>query len=424
MPKKLMPAALGTISNVAAVGTPMMIVFDQLEVLETSRDHILAYGNTLVSLTEPPMGGLLAVQMVIDTEWDRAIKTTFSTGLRARLDVNRMALALPTASQRKALWEGWRERAGTQLPFPAPLSNDGWMRLEHQQGVTPGMMLKQFHFPDENGAEHPPATSLQEQWDAECKAVNQDRNAHEFADESRLRDGLIEALNTAEGAKVNATTDSIEVKATSDACLVLWQSASFQTLNGALKKWATKTKTARVVLVRERDCPLKPTWKSTLQQLQAFCSTPNGAFVEVSREDVVRLLTLARFLGKARARDITGPDGSPCDLETIQDWIVRTLRPYDWPVIKECLEPQTHETTTPETVKPTTKPKPAPKKKSAPTESLALSIVRELRLASVDRVMHDARKKQPDAQPETILTQLECPEIEWFGRSIVAIRRP
>jgi hypothetical protein len=73
-------AALQTLSAVAALRAPLVIVFDQLENLaerERSGERLNAYANLTSELVDAVRGAVL-VHMALATEWTHGIQPTFN----------------------------------------------------------------------------------------------------------------------------------------------------------------------------------------------------------------------------------------------------------------------------------------------------------------------------------------------------------
>jgi len=59
-----------------------------------------------------------------------------------------------------------------------------------------------------------------------------------------------------------------------------------------------------------------------------------------------------------------------------------------------------------------------------PTPKTALALVRRLRIASLDRVVREVIRLDPNATRAAVVAELEASstEVRWFGRSIVGVR--
>lgn len=443
--EEVAPSALRTLSVVASLGAPIVIVFDQLENLidaEGPGARLLSYANLTSELVDS-VRGLVLVHMALDTEWSRGIEPSLNLSQRSRLLMARETLTLPTPSEREQLLELWIN----QLPdrpsaFPWPFTDAQAKRFCQQPGVTPRMLLvecrRAFHGelvdgdpePDRTKAE-PSVTSSEEfgglaaEWEERLAAA---RSAAEEASEqrvcldvSRLADGLLACSRFLQGAALSAAkpADSGHLTLVRDAestRLAILHQAHFKSLGSALAKLTVLAERGPVIVLRERSHDLLPTWKDTLAKRSALLATGSARWVWLERDDAVLLFALDSLLQGARSGDVADEHGKPLSEASVVEWVGATLNVGAWQVIRDILSAESSE------------PEPARAAVGAvsatPSSGAALALLRRLRIASLDRIVREVTRLDPGATRASVMAELEqsSKEVGWFGRTIVAVR--
>ena len=439
-------SALRTLSAVASLGAPIVLVFDQLENLvdaEGPGSRLLAYANLTAELVDS-MRGLVLVHMALDTEWSRGIEPALNLSQRSRLLMGRETLGLPSPKEREELLRLWIDRLPERsLPYPWPFSEAQAIRLCQRPGVTPRMLLVEcrrafqgepVELDEEPRAETaaPPvgaaaldSQGLEVEWEerlsAARAAAEQASERREPIDPSRLADGLLacsQFLGTAELSPLKST-DCVQLKLTQGSRsvrLAFLHQAHHKSLGSALAKLSSIAQRESVVALRERAHDLPPTWKDTLAKRSALLATGRARWVWFERDDAERLLALDSLLQAARSGDLTDARGAPISAVTVAEWAGAKLDIPMWTIVRDVLglgedgEPELEV---------------APRQTSSDaTSKTALSLVRRLRIASLDRVVREVTRLDPLATRASVVAELEASssEVRWFGRSIVGVR--
>jgi hypothetical protein len=133
-------------------------------------------------------------------------------------------------------------------------------------------------------------------------------------------------------------------------------------------------------------------------------------------EDAERLLALDSLLQAARSGDLTDARGAPVSPVTVSEWVAVKLEIPRWTIVRDVLGQGEESEPEIEAV---------PKQGSPePTTKTVLSLVRRLRIASLDRVVREVTRLDPLATRASVVAELEASahEVRWFGRSIVGVR--
>ncbi len=440
-------SALRTLSAVASLGAPIVLVFDQLENLvdaEGPGARLLAYANLTAELVDS-MRGLVLVHMALDTEWSRGIEPALNMSQRSRLLMARETLSLPSPKEREELLRIWIERLPERpLPYPWPFTEAQAARLCQRPGVTPRMLLvecrRAFQGEPIELDEEPRAAAaaqvaepgasvespgLDAEWEERLSAarVSADEAAErrEAIDPSRLADGLLACGQFLGSAQLSAqkSADGVQLKlalgARSTRLAFLHQS-HHKSLGSAIAKLTTVAEREAVVVLRERAHDLPPTWKDTLAKRSALLATGRARWIWFERDDAERLLALDSLLQAARSGDLTDARGATISAATVSEWVAAKLDIPKWTVVRDVLgegeeeEPEVEVASTVAIVETTTK--------------TALALVRRLRIASLDRVVREVTRLDPAATRASVVAELEASssEVRWFGRSIVGVR--
>ena len=483
----VMPA-LRTLGVAAAFGAPIVLVFDQLENLAEEggkTGRILAHAR-LVSELRDTVRGLVIVQMALDSEWATRIHPVLHGSDRARLEETVKHLSLPTAEERRALLDRWREalpEADRQKPPPYPFSPEDVSAWIHSDGMTPRMLMQACgeaylraqtspapeEAIDEGGASKPgPAANktgssglpapnepashherLEIQWnEALARARLEIDEAAEQArgvPPERIAGGMLAALRLL-GAEVNgpAAKGFVSLRVSLPAPTVTREVIIAQQPHpkslAAVVREATRLADAHPVLIlRERALTILPTWKDVNKQIAAFTATPRAEFAPLDREDIARLLALSNYLTSARSLDISAADGRPIPYNDVARWSAQALEPALWGPLQRILaQPAAPIAAPPVPVPPTPPAPPAPPSGQLPLPSrpskegahagarTAFEIVRaaiqRLRVASVDRLVREAKASDKALTRGAVTEELRRLPVQFFGDAIVVLK--
>lgn len=439
-------SALRTLSAVASLGAPIVLVFDQLENLvdaDGPGSRLLAYANLAAELVDS-MRGLVLVHMALDTEWSRGIEPALNLSQRSRLLMARATLSLPSPKEREELLRLWIERLPERpSPYPWPFSESQATRLCQRPGATPRMLLvdcrRAFQGEPLDLDEAPPPDSLlpsvdssasngqgleaewEERLSAARDAAEQAAARREPLDPSRLADGLLACGQFLHAVQLSSlkSQDGVQLKlamSTASVRLAFLHQAHFKSLGSAIAKLTAVAERESVVVLRERAFDLPPTWKDTLAKRSALLGTGRARWIWFEREDAERLLALDSLLQAARSGDLTDARGAPISAEAASKWVASTLDIARWTLIRDVLgdgdEPEREVDAAPTQTSP------------APTTHAVLALVRRLRIASLDRVVREVTRLDPAATRASVVAELEASsnEVRWFGRSIIGVR--
>ena len=443
-------SALRTLSAVASLGAPIVLVFDQLENLvdaEGPGARLLAYANLTAELVDS-MRGLVLVHMALDTEWSRGIEPALNLSQRSRLLMARETLSLPAPKEREELLRLWIERLpDPPLPYPWPFTEAQATRLCQRPGVTPRMLLVECRRafqgepielddePSPNASPQTPAAAtagaavasqgLDAEWEERLSAarVSADEAAERRMpiDPSRLADGLLACGQFLDSTQLSPlkSGDGVQLKVVHGARsgrLAFLHQSHFKSLGSAIAKLTVVAEREEVVVLRERAHDLPPTWKDTLAKRSALLATGRARWIWFERVDAERLLALDSLLQAARSGDLTDTRGAPISAASVNEWVAAELEIPKWTLVRDVLGEGEEEEPEPQAAPLATAPEGTPK--------TALALVRRLRIASLDRVVREVARLDPNATRATVVAELEASstEVRWFGRSIVGVR--
>ena len=443
-------SALRTLSAVASLGAPIVIVFDQLENLVDAvgpGSRLLAYANLTAELVDS-MRGLVLVHMALDTEWSRGIEPALNLSQRSRLLMARETLALPTPTEREELLRLWIERLPDRpSPFPWPFNEAQATRLCQRPGVTPRMLLVECRraFNGEASemeaepetlrqAAAPAALNSEErqgldvEWEerlvAARGAADEASEQRGSLDPSRLADGLLACGQFLDEAKFESikSADGVQLRVTHQARstrIALLHHSHFKSLGSAIAKLTTLAEREQVIVLRERAHELPPTWKDTLAKRSALLATGRARWIWLEGDDAARLLALDSLLQAGRSGDLTDELGQPISAAFVTEWVSAKLEVPTWTIVREVLGFES------EGDEPQSKPELAGNS-PAPGSGTALALLRRLRIASLDRVVRESTRLDPLATRVSVIAELErsSDEVRWFGRTIVGVRVP
>lgn len=476
--------ALRTLTSLAALGAPLVIVFDQLENLvqrDGTEERITQFGNLVAELVDSTRG-LLVVQLALDSEWEQAIAPLLNLSQRSRLMMAKAALSLPTSKQSRSLLELWCERV--QEPgraFPWPLNAEQVDRLCALPGVTPRMLLSALKEaleggepsilqtalpPEESGtARDEPgelAQLLAGEWSAQVSAAHDlldesDRRGSSM-DEGRLRDGLQVASSFAKGVALKAASDTyiqLEPKVAAGKWVCLLHQSHYRSVQAALDRVLAKR--GDVMVVREQWRAFPPTWKTVADRQVQVLSAPRLGWHELLREEAAFLLAIEALLQLARSRDICDSRGVPVTEEQVLEFLRADVHPEQWPVIVKLtgetsmspgargvddailgsLPVEAIDVGTSGDVSPAESSRAAAGDSNADEDAptgdaarativaLVTSVLTRLRVASVDRVIREVYRLHAGVGRTAVVSGLEAlgDRVVWFGRSIVALQQ-
>lgn len=445
-------SALRTVGIAAAFGAPVVLVFDQLENLaeeegKTGRIHAHAH---LVSDLRDTVRGLTIVQMALEAEWMTRIHPALHASDRDRLEEKVIHLALPTPDERRELLERWREALpdeDRERPFPYPFAPADVERWVHDRALTPRMLVQACSEawlvrasagPTSESAPvsaaPDPGERLAAQWEeAVARARTEIDEAAEQArgvPAERLAGGLLAALVHILGGRAEITGGTVVRTAAGEA--IVAQQTNHRSLAATIRH-ATASGGGRRLLLRERALAIPPTWKEVERLLSAFTASPGAAFVPVDRDDVARLLALEAFVTAARSQDLSADDGSPIPPAVALAWAAKTLGAREWGPLAALLAPAG---SGPVASVPVPVPVPVPEiparsgtgtgsRHSPPAApGPALAALSHLRVASIERLLREARAHDPALTRAALVAELRRSPARFFGESIVALREP
>lgn len=452
--------AFRTLSLLASVGAPIVVVFDQLENLVNAAgptDQLNAYAQLATELIDG-VRGLVVVQMALDTEFARFIEPSFNLAQRSRLAMQRETLALPTAEERHALLRLWLERLPSAgAPFPHPLTVEQLRALSDMTSATPRMLRVELRdvlqgkpldvpsdAPQDSTKSPESATAvagdrvqaLEKAWNEHlerARAVLDDLGQrHLSVDDALLIDGFLAALGFVEGVRVevheHAAAKLVVERPSGPLAVALLSQAHFKSVAAALARLTQLAGERPVLALRERVRDLPPTWREALKRRDALLQAPHGRYELLDRDDVVRLLGIASLLAAARSRDVTDAKGGSVSEAEVRAWVARELAVAEWPIVRTLLQDTRTEgapASAPLTAKsPAAVPPPPRSSRAAPGGGPALTILRRLRVASVERLVREVVRLDRGATRGSVLEELARSEgaVRWFGGTLLAIR--
>ncbi|MBX3249386.1 MAG: hypothetical protein KF901_19575 [Myxococcales bacterium] len=440
--------ALRTLGVVAAVGAPLVLVFDQLENLASDDDALVhAHARVVADLVDG-VRGLVVVQMALDAEWERRIRPLLTQAERARLEARVELMSLPSAEERDELLRLWLSvlpEDERPKPFPAPFSEARWGELRTRPGVTPRAILVAARramdgddapstsepSSDEARADRAEELSdrLEELWSRELERAREVHDAlaaeGRGVDAERLVGALVAAASLASDVKVDVARgrqrhDARLVRGGGHVTLMLVQAVHPRSVASSLRHAAELAVDRDVRVVRQAALGVPPTWKKVRAQLVELRVMPRVEVLELTRDQVCELLAIHDFLAAARSQDLAGPDGLPIAEAEVRAWLAARDRSRSERLLSPMrLGADADEEPAP---KGAASPREAPPPKEAPPEAsrggAGRAVLERLRLASVDRVVREAALE--GASRPSVLEELRRdPRVRWFGRSIV-----
>ena len=468
LPDASVMPALRTLGVVASLGAPLVIVFDQLENLveeggATGRIHAHA---RLYSELHDAVPGLVLVQMALDSEWQARISPALGAAERSRLEARVLTLELPDAAQRLALLDAWLAGVAERQPPPWPFTPEGWARWQSAPGVTPRrLMIAAREALEGDESEKPPEIDpsperLDELWQEQLAlaraAIDDAMAAGRPLDTEHITSGVAAALSLIDlPFRIGSPRDAYQLRAGEGAGateLFVVQKSNPRSVAAQLDRAREAAARGRVVAVREAARPFPPTWGRVASGLDKFVRTRNAVWLELARYEVSRIIALHDLLAAARSQDLAGKDGRPIDERAVRDWARGELGVEGWTVVTALIggAEEGGVTAVPEPVphphypmddEPPAPPPPPPRPSPAaprgaqrgargesrrtdtvldPSDPVAAAVAR-LRLASVDRLVREARAAEPALTLGDAIERLRAlePRLMWFGRAIV-----
>lgn len=453
--------ALRTLTSVAALGAPLVLVFDQLENLiarDAAEERVTQYGNLIAELVDSTRG-LLIVQMALDSEWEQGIAPHLNLSQKSRLMMKKVSAELPTRAQSRALLQLWHDGLDSpEHPFPWPLSAEQVDRVSSLPGLTPRMLLSAFKeslegtppsiLEDEvrpvatgegDGALEELTRVLEEEWRARLGAAHEHIDAAEDhragVDADRLCDGILVAAEFVSGAGLRGHNDPYiqmlpREPGGGGRWVCLLHQGHHRSIGAALERVLAREAELPGVLVREQRRPLLPTWKATSQLLAEAIARPRVVWHELTREETASLLALEELVQTARSRDICDARGRPISERDVFHFLREQIHPENWPLAAKLtgakltgaeltgaeLDAGRAESSSRETNRMT-----LPSGDGELRIELA-AVLRRLRVASLDRVIREVSRGREGAGRAVVLDGLRRmdDQVQWFGRNLVA----
>jgi|GEM_PF-913955 len=506
LPDERIIQALQTLGVFAAPGAPIVLVFDQLENLmdaEATGTRVRAYANLVAELFDT-MRGYVLVQMALDTEWQQGILPQLSAAQKTRLGGEQQVIALPTPPQSRELIARWVDHLHHRAePFPWPFGERRVAMWAETPGMTPRMLMiacKQAlalgpdaPFEDAEPLGVAPETvrsssptplddgaddaALEIAWESHLQharaALDEAAEDRRSADPARLVGGMACALRFADGvttSRVDARLHLQLVARVGDRthAVALLHQTHPRSAGTALERAADALTKDGVVLVRERAIEVPPTWKKFHSTL-ATVLKKGARWITLERDDAARLLALESFIAASKSRDLEDAGGRAFEEREVAEWIARSLRVVEWPLIAALVGrgdvPTDEPVSTPEPSAPaeasgtgaaaTSASGPGAKSASAPgaksgsgrdaksasgpgaksasgpgasfagdTAATIRACLGLLQIASLERLVREVVRARPDTTRNEIVSLLEAmpDHVRWFGRAIVAVK--
>ncbi|HZO15768.1 MAG TPA: hypothetical protein VFB62_20990 [Polyangiaceae bacterium] len=456
--------ALRTLAAVAAFGAPLVLVFDQLENLvdpNGETDRIIAYG-TLISELRDNARGLTLVQMALDTEWMHGIRSVLGSSQRTRVEGEIVQVSMPTREEREKLVKLWVAALPDEqrsAPFPAPFTGDQVKRWCDAADMTPralmiacrqalaGALERARKHPEVTRERQPPSEPPPRENDSDALSLRLEALWEEYlaaarnelkreSEEGRSVSGerLAGALVAAAGllddtralARMQGTAVAVMLeRAQSRIAVIIAQQLHPRSLAVSLRRAAERAATEPVLVVRDQALPFKPSWGGCEEQRRQLLKSRFGSWLELARHELVRLLATHDFLAAARSQDLAGPDGHAIDVSLVRKWLADKNEITQSGVLPLALAMLTG-------TRPSERPPSAPplRTSTAPlpqpeplTRAGAVAILRELRIASIERLVREVRARHRHASRAAIEAELRSAggRIRWFGSSIVCL---
>ncbi len=170
--------------------------------------------------------------------------------------------------------------------------------------------------------------------------------------------------------------------------------------------------------LREDWRPFKPTWKVARGKWEALVQEPEVGWHWLARTDAERLLALDRMLKSAVSRDLSGPGGAPFEPAAVEAWVRLTLAPQAWAIAQALAAGAS-------APKEASYPGPGLPSGAAGPDGDAIRKLRQLRVASVDRLVRECRQEGREPSRAALLAELRSAgsAVIWIGETIVCLER-
>jgi hypothetical protein len=374
--------ALRTLAAACSLGSPIVLVFDQLENLMDASGaglRLRAYANLAAEYVDTLRGSVL-VHLALDSEWTRGIEPTFNLAQQSRIVMRRELLALPKSSERQALLRLYHQQVlKPKAAFPWPLSAARVERLCNDPGYTPRMLLIEFRdalhaaaheglaaaaaqqqandstAPAAQAADAAPAStpepesaqrSTPDRRDVASEWLGRLRSAREAvrnasADRvplhsARLADGVLALGRFVPGLVIKAKARppaqlAIESGQEIERVAIL-QESNHRSLAAVLARLTRLAEQSNVVVLRESARELPASWTETVRRKAHLLASQRARWIDIDAEDCARILTLASFLQAARSGDVTDSRGQAVTEAEVIEWVEATLDVASWPL--------------------------------------------------------------------------------------------
>jgi hypothetical protein len=452
--------ALRTLAVTAALGGPLVLVFDQLENLidpGAPPDRILAYG-TLVSELVDNVRGLTLVQMALDSEWLHGIGPRLGESQRTRVEMQTMLLDLPTAEQREILlrrWIGELPEDQRRGEFPAPFGAGEARRWCEAADMTPRALMiacRRALAGDvapaagsqdaESAAAEALDGCLERHWEEHLVAARAEilRAAEEGTSLSpeRVASSLVAVLSLSADVttKVRASKPATMVEVERAGCrgsILLLQQSHPRSVAAGLERAVAVAAQQAVLVVRDRALPFKPSWIVCEGRRKELMALPNSDWLDLEHEALARALAAHDFLASARSQDLAGPEGRPIEEAPARAWLTAWMASQEDPLQAAAFRLLEPPSSPPVRAEALPAPRAPAATQAAPTATAArpaaaapvgaLVCLEDLRVASLERLVQEVRRRTPDTSRAAIEGELRSAtdRVRWFGSALVAI---
>lgn len=430
--------ALRTLGVIASFGAPLVLVFDQLENLaddEGKTARISQYAR-LVSELRDTVPGLVIVQMALDAVWVSRIHPVLQPSMRDRLMEHVEHLDAPTPEERVELVRCWLNGLPPDQrthPFPHPFTQAQIDTWKNDKGMTPRMLMQTcgeaYRSQGISASSSGPVCldeRLEDVWQgylqAARKTIDEALALGQGIAPETIRAGLLAVWQLLGKPSEPTEIDGIPglVFPGEETLVLLVQLAHHRALARALRSAVEHAEKRRVVVLREEALTIPPTWKEVNQRVMELEKTQRSTWLLIDRESLARLLATEKLLTSARSQDVTDANGTAISLDDVFAWARKNLGCSSWPVV-HCVEnPKAVHRAVPDVPVRQENPIKGPES-SGIAEGLAAAELRKLKVASIERLVRDARAHDPSITRASVLSELSKMRIRRFGANIVAL---
>jgi hypothetical protein len=371
--------ALRTLAAACSLGSPIVLVFDQLENLMDASGaglRLRAYANLAAEYVDTLRGSVL-VHLALDSEWTRGIEPTFNLAQQSRIVMRRELLALPKSSERQALLRLYHQQVlKPKAAFPWPLGAARAERLCNDPGYTPRMLLIEFRdalhaaanedlaaqqqdsestaadapaadaapastpAPESSQRTTPDRRDVASEWLGRLRSAR-DAVRNASADRvplhsARLADGVLALGRFVPGLVIKAKARppaqlAIESGEEIERVAIL-QESNHRSLAAVLARLTRLAEQSSVVVLRERARELPASWTEPLRRKALLLASRRARWIDIDAEDCARILSLASFLQAARSGDVSDSRGQAVTEAEVIEWVEATLDVASWPL--------------------------------------------------------------------------------------------